>query len=189
MRPAYVRVDLGDPVGNQGPRFVVSPVPFLYHEGELQMARKAELYRATSYSGLRLVLKDKFQIPDSMLPLVTYFKPKKSEIAYEDCYIYRTVPEGAGEPEWRMKARQAIMWAIDEPRVVWPGDSISVNGKSCYSMEELQHELEAIAEQASGKRKTKDQAYQPDYDVLVKEVLSLHPYAVCYENLPKNRKR
>ena len=56
-------------------------------------------------------------------------------------------------------------------------------------MEELQHELEAIAEESSGKRKTKDGAYQPDYDVLVKEVLALHPYVVCYENLPKNRKR
>ena len=189
MRPAYVRVHLGDPAGNQAPRFVVSPVPFLYHEGELQVAGEAKLYRATSYSGLRLVLKDKFQIPDSMLPLARYFKPKKSEIVDEECYIYRTVPEGAGEPEWRMKARQAVMWAIDEPYGGWPGDSISVNGKSCYSMEELQHELEAIAEAASGKRKAKDEAYQPDYDVLVKEVLALHPYVVCYGNLPKNRKR
>ncbi|MBK7417574.1 MAG: hypothetical protein IPJ44_00025 [Nitrospira sp.] len=189
MRPAYVRVDLGDPADNQAPRFVVSPVPFLYHEGELQMSGGAKLYGATSYSVLRLVLKDKFQIPNSMLPLATYFKPKKSEIVYEDCYIYRTVPEGAGEPEWRMKARQAIMWAIDEPRGVWPGDSISVNGKSCYSMEELQHELEAIAEAASGKMKAKDEAYQPDYDVLVKEVLAIHPYVFCYENLSKNRKR
>jgi hypothetical protein len=40
-----------------------------------------------------------------------------------------------------------------------------------------------------GKRKAKDEAYQPDYDVLVKEVLALHPYVVCYGNLPKNRKR
>ena len=119
-----------------------------------------------------------------MLPLATYFKPKKSEIAYEDCYIYRTVPEGTGEPEWRMKARQAIMWTIDEPRGVSPGDSISVNGKSCYSMEELQHELEAIAEAASGKMKTKNEAYQPDY-----EVLAIHPYVFFYGNLPKNRKR
>ena len=188
MRPAFVRVDLG-PVDNRAPRFLVSPVPFLYHEGELQMAGEAKLYRASSYSVLRLVLKDKFQIPDSMLPLAKYFKPKKSEIVYEECYIYRTVPEGAGEPEWRMKARQAIMWAIDEPRGDWPEDSISVNGKSCYSMEELQHELEAIAEAASGKMKAKDEAYQPDYDVLVKEVLAIHPYVFCYENLPKSRKR
>ena len=189
MRPAYVRVDLGDPADNQAPRFVVSPVPFLYHEGELQMAGEAKLYGARSFSVLCVVLKDKFQIPDSMLPLARYFKPRKSEIVDEECYVYRTVPEGAGEPEWRLKARQAVMWAIDEPHGGWPGDSISVNGKPCYSMEELQNELEAIAEEASGKRKTKDEAYQPDYDVLVKEVLALHPYALCYENLPKNRKR
>ena len=156
MRPAYVRVDLG-PVDNRAPRYLVSPVPFLYHEGELQMSGEAKLYGARSYSVLRLVLRDKFQIPDSMLPLARYFKPKKSEIVDEECYIYRTVPEGAGEPEWRMQARQAVMWAIDEPRGVWPGDSISVNGKSCYSIEDLQHELEELLKRpaARGKPKTK----------------------------------
>lgn len=189
MHPAYVRVDLGNPAENEPPSFDISPVPFLYHEGELQMPTEAKIHGAKSYSALCAVLKDEFQIPDAMLPPARYFKPKKVEKADRDGHIYRTVPEGAGEPEWRTKARQAVLWALDEPNWSSPEDNISVHGKHCCSMEELQHELEIIAEKAGGKKRIKGEAYQPDYDVLVKEVLAHHPYVLFYGDLPKTRKR
>jgi hypothetical protein len=78
MRPAYVRVDLGDTSDKGPPRFDISPVPFLYHEGELQMPAEAKIYGSESYSALCAVLKDEFQIPDAMLPPARYFKPKKA---------------------------------------------------------------------------------------------------------------
>jgi hypothetical protein len=56
-------------------------------------------------------------------------------------------------------------------------------------MKELQHELETIAEEAGGKKRIKGEAYQPDYDVLVKEVLAHHPYLLFYGDLPKTLKR
>lgn len=67
MRPAYVRIDLGDPAYKEPPSFDISPVPFLYHEGELQMPAKTKIYGAESYSALCTVLKNEFQIPDAML--------------------------------------------------------------------------------------------------------------------------
>lgn len=189
MRTAYVSIDSGDARGTKSPLFTISPMPFLFHEGEIQLPVGEKIYGAESYSALCAVLKGEFQIPDAMLPPARYFKPKKTEKLDEEGHTYRTVPEGAGEPAWRTKARQAVMWAIDEPDRASSGDYISVNGRPCYSMEELQSELEAVAEGVGGKKKIKGTAYEPDYDVLVKEVLSHHPYVNFYGNVLKQRKR
>jgi hypothetical protein len=108
MRPAYVRVDLGDQDDKELPSFAISPVPFLYHQGELLMPAEAKIYEAESYSALCAILRDEFQIPDAILPPAKYFKPTKAEREereVEESHIYRTVPEGTGEPEWRTKAR------------------------------------------------------------------------------------
>lgn len=56
-------------------------------------------------------------------------------------------------------------------------------------MEELQHELETITEKAGGKKRLAGEAYQPDYDVLVMEVLAHHPHAISYCEFPKTCKR
>lgn len=192
MRTAYVSVYLGDPEDRESPSFAISSVPFLYREGELLMPAEAKMYGAESYSysALCAVLKGEFQIPDAMLPPARYFKPTKAEREDEERHIYRTVPEGAGEPEWRTKARQALLDAVDEAS--WPlleNGKVTVNGKDCFSIEELRHELETIAEQAGGKKRRKGEAYQPDYDVLVKEALARDPYLLHYSDLPKIRKR
>ena len=65
---------------------------------------------------------------------------------------------------------------------------VTVNGKDCFSIEELQHELEDIAEHAGGKKRIRGEAYQPDYDVLVREALARDPFLVQYSGLPKRRK-
>jgi hypothetical protein len=67
MRPAYVRIDLGDPAHKEPPSFGISPVPFLYHEGELPIPTETKMAGAESYSALYAVLKNEFRILDAML--------------------------------------------------------------------------------------------------------------------------
>lgn len=189
MRPAYVRVDLGDPEVKESPSFAISPVPFLYREGEIVQPSKAQLRATDSYSGLCEILKRDFRISEAILPPAKYFKPYKTETENEERYIYRTVPEGAGEPEWRTKARQALLYAVDEAShsLLFGNGTVTVSGRACSSIEELRRELEIIAEDAGGKRKVKGEAYQPDYDVLVKEALERDNYLLHYSGLPKPR--
>ncbi len=189
MRPAYVSVDLGDPDDNEPPRFTITASPLLYREGEPVVSSPTELERANSYRELCAVLKKDFQIPDEMLPSPKYFKPTKIEKEKEERHLYRTVPEGAGEPEWRTKARQALLDAIDEASwSLLDNGKVTVNGKDCCSVEELQQELEDIAEQASGKKRIKGEPYQPDYGVLVKEALARDPFVLQCSGIPKRRK-
>lgn len=190
MRVAYVRVDLGDPGDNEPPGFTISTVSFLYREGELIPA-KEKTYSASSYSALCALLKNDIHIPETMIPQARYFKPSKSEREDEEWHIYRTVPKMAGEPEWRTKARQALLDAVDEASesLLFGNGKVTVNGRDCFSIEELQHELEAIGEEAGGKKRIKGEAYQPDYDVLVKEALARDPYLLHYSGLPKTRKQ
>ena len=105
-------------------------------------------------------------------------------------YIYRTVPKGAGEPEWRMKARQALLDAVDEvsQASLFGNGKVVVNGKDCSTIQALRHELEKLAEDAGDKRRIKGEAYQPDYDVLVEEALQRDTYLIYYSGLPKTRK-
>lgn len=191
MRIAYVRVDLRDSEDREPPSFAISLVPFLYHEGDLLMPADAKMFGAESYAALCAVLKGEFQISDAMLPPTRYFKPTKAEREDEKRHIYRTVPEGAGEPEWRTKARQALLEAVDEASwsLLLGNGKVTVNGKDCFSIEELRHELEIIAEEAGGKKKRKGESYQPDYDVLVKEALARDSDLLHYSGLPKIRKR
>ncbi len=189
MRVAYVSVDLGDPDAHLPLTFTVSPVPLLYHEGELLTSFKTVLKSTDSYSALCSILKQDFQIPESMLPTEKYFKPNKAEKEKEERNIVRTVPEGAGEPEWRLKARQALLDAVDEASSSLLVDGkATVNGNDCFSLEELRKELEAVAEKAGGKKKIKDKPYQPDYEALVQEALTRVPDLLHYSGLPKTRK-
>ena len=190
MRVAYVRVDFGDPADKEPPVFIVSPVPFLSNlYGDDVRPTKEELKGADSYSVLCAVLLQDFHIPKAMLPPAKYFKPTRSEKEREESRIYRTIPQGAGEPDWRIRARQALVWAVEEARWSLGNGAVSVQGKHCYSLDELRHELEAVAEKAGDKKRIKGEVYQPDYDVLVQEVLANDAYLVQYSGLPKTRKR
>lgn len=164
MRPAYVRVDLGDTQDNGHPSFVVSPVPFLYREGEIILPPKERTYTAQSYSELCALIKAGFEISEDMIPQARYFKPSKVERENDAGHIYRTVPKGAGEPEWRTRARQALLDAIDEASQssLFGNGKVVVNGKDCSTIQTLRHELEKLAEDAGGKRRIEGEAYQPD---------------------------
>lgn len=189
MRPAYIRVELDDPGDAKAPGFIVSPVPFVWHYGDILIPTKSVQRKATSYSELCTILTKDFHIPTTLLPPEKYLKPTRAE-RDEDCRnIYRIVPEGTGEPEWRTKARRAIIGLLEEDETRFEKGQVSINNRICYSLEELRKELEAVAEHASGRNKIRSEAYQPDYDVLVKEILRGYtPLLECVE-LPKSRKK
>lgn len=186
MRPAYVRVDLDD---NELPNFVISPVPFLCFYGEEVRPTKTEMKAASSYSEMCAILEQDFHIPSTMLPPSKYFKRTAAEKANDEWHLYRTVPQGAGEPIWRTKARQALFETMEA--AIWSiGDgTITINEKRCHSLDELEGELESIAEAAGGKKRIKSESYQPDYDVLVKEALARHADLLQYSRLPKSSTR
>ena len=191
VRTAYVRIDLGDPdETTDGMNFLISQTPFLYREGELVVPSNTQIYKANSYSELWAILKSEFQIPRSMLPNKMYFKPSEIEDENQESHIYRTVPEGTGEPEWRTRARQALLDAVDQ--VSWafrPGDGkVEINGTCCHSIEELRHELELLAQEAAGKEFIDGKPYQPDYEVMVTEALTRDDYLLRYSGLPKSNK-
>jgi hypothetical protein len=186
MRPAYVRVELGDPDEAQAPSFTISPVPFLTLYGEDLRPTKAERKTAESYQELRRILMNDFQIALSLLPSAKYFEPNPAERAEDARDIYRTVPEDFGEPQWRTEARNAVVYALEEAD--YANGQVQVNDRHSYSLQELQQELEAIAEAAGGKTQIKGEPYQPDYDVLVKEVLSSYSGLLAYVGLPRIRK-
>ena len=166
---AYIRVEWGDDEEEQAPSFFISPVPFLMLDGEYVRPTNAEGKVAASHQELCQILTGEFEIPADCLPPLEYFQPNSDEREEELYYIDRIVPEGAGEPEWRIKARKAVAKALDTADIT--RGQICVNGCSCDTLEELQHVLEAVAEKAGGKQRIKGEPYQPDYDVVVKEVL------------------
>ena len=75
MRPAYIRVDQGDTQDKRHLSFVVSPVPFLYREGEILIPPKERTYTAQSYSELCALIEVGFEISEDMIPQARYFKP------------------------------------------------------------------------------------------------------------------
>lgn len=190
MRPAYIRVELGDLEDSEGPKFLVSPDPFLYREGELLLTVNTRRYDARSHSELCEVLAKEFHIPRPMLPAARYFKPTKAEVASGERYVYRTAPEGAGEPGWRIRARQALLDAVD--RASWSmltDGRPMVNGNYCNSIEELEHGLAGVAQSAGGREKQGEDLFQPDYDVLVKEALTRDDYLLRHSGLPRKAKK
>lgn len=190
MRPAYVRVDIGYSEDNSGPLFAISPLPFLYRQGELLLPTDVKTYEAETYSALCVVLTNEFHIPQAMLPPAKYFKPSKAEQQNEEWHIYRIVPEGAGDPIWRTKAHQALIHALDEAHesLIHGNGKVTLNGKDCFSIEDIEEELTAIAQAAGGRARSEGEPYQPDYDVLVKEVLRRDAYLIEHSGLRKKRK-
>lgn len=190
MRPAYVRGDLIDSEANSEPLFVISPLPFLYRQGELLIPVDIKTYEAKTYSALCAVLVNEFHIPEAMLPPAKYFKPTKDERANRECYIYRVVPDGAGEPVWRTRAHQAVIHALDEAHdsSSFGNGKITITGKDCFSIEEIEEELIVIAEVAGGRARIEGEPYQPDYHTLVKEALGRDAYLIEHSGLRKKRK-
>lgn len=187
LKPAYVRVDLDDIQAT----YLISPAPFLYREGEVFLPSNMEMYGARSYSALRAVLQTDFNIPASMVPSARYFMPNKSEVAGGILSFYRVAPEDAGEPEWRTRARQALLDAVDDASAsVLVGDGrVEVKGIYCSSIEALRNELLNLAKEAGGKTGARGESYQPDYDVLVEEALQRDGFLLHHSGLPKKQRR
>lgn len=189
MRPAYVRVELGDPEDRKAYSFVISPVPFVWLYGDTLIPTKSEQRKATSYAELCTILANDVHIPKTLLPPEKYFKPTRAE-KQEECWdVHRTVPEGTGEPAWRRDARHALIVLLEEAQFSSEKGVVSINDRHCYSLEELQQELEAVAEQAGGRKKIKGRAYQFDYDVLVKEILKGYADLLAHVELPRKRRK
>jgi hypothetical protein len=190
MRPAYVRVDISDSETNSESLFAISPLPFLYCQGELLIPVDIKTYEAKSYSAVCAVLANEFHIPEAMLPSAKYFEPTKDERANRECYIYRVVPDGEGVPVWRTRAHQAVIHALDEAHEssIFGNGKITINGKDCFSIEEIEDELTVIAEVAGGRARIEGEPYQPDYHTLVKEALSRDAYLIEHSRLRKKRK-
>ena len=185
LKPVYVEVELSDSEDNPGPTFVISPAPFVMLHGEyLSPTTTAE-----SYSQLCLILRQDFQIPEDLIPPENYFGPTSDESEAEAYAIYRTVPEGMGEPEWRTDVRNAVIQALEEADFFSDRAKISMDGNHYYSLEELQLELEDIAEAAGGKTRISGEPYQPDYDVLVKEIIANYSAFIRHNGLPRRTKK
>lgn len=187
LRPAYVRVDLDDKQAT----YLISPVPFLYREGELFFPAHMKMHEARTYSALRTVLQTDFHIPASMVPPARYFRPNKSEIAGGVLSLYRVAQNGAGEPEWRTRARQALLDAVTDASISMKiGDGrVEVNGIYCSSIEAIRNELLSLAKKAGGQRDASGGGYQPDYDVLVEEALQRDDFLLHHSGLPKQQRR
>ena len=183
MQPAY------DEDGKSKPSFTVSPVPFRVWYGDDIRPTRDESVVVRTYFELRKVLSSQFRIPTQLIPPRRFFKPSRDEKAEEVELIYRTVPEGLGEPEWRSEARHAVMAALDEAEFQGASGVISVEGVHFHSVEELQQGLEKIAERAGGRKLIKGEAYQPDYEEIVKKVLSGNSNLLDFIRLPRKKHR
>lgn len=186
LRPAYVRVNLEDGQTT----YVLSPAPFLYRDGEMILPANIKTHEVQSYSALRTVLQNDFNIPASMVPATRYFRPNKSEITEGVLILYRTAPKGAGEPEWRTRARQALHDAVADASISMKiGDGrVDVNGIYCSSIESLRDELLTLAKEAGGGTGVSAESYQPDYDVLVEEALQRDSFLLHHSGLPKKQR-
>ncbi len=172
MRPVYVRVELYDEENPSERTYTLSPVPFRQRFGEDIRPTKKEKTIVTTYADLRKTLLKKFGIPRNLIPFRKYFDPTPEEIEEEASTLYRTLPEGLGEPECMVRAKQAIRDILDDATLTSEErGGIEIEGTMCSSMDDLRRELETIAENAGGKRKTPAEPYGPQYDDLVDSVL------------------
>jgi hypothetical protein len=189
MRPVYVRVEFEDQENLSERSYTLSPVPFWMREGEDIRPTIKEKTIVTTYTDLRKTLLTKFGIPRNLIPSRKYFDLTPAEAAEEVFEIHRTVPEGCGEPEWLTKAFQAVRDALDEAEFSKERGSIELNGTLCFSMDEVRHELERIAENAGGKRKTSVEPYGPRYEDLVDHVLLEYSREFTWLGLKGKRRR
>lgn len=188
MRTAYVKVDLDNSGDPEYADYVVSPVPFVWHYGDILIPAKSAQRTAGSYTELCSILKKEFQIPESLLPPAKYFRPTRTEKLAECLDVYRAVPEGTGEPEWQMIARQAIIAAVEHDDTIFEKGRIVLNDRVCYSMQEFRLELEKVAEQAGGRQPINRDAYQPDYNGLVTEILKGYSALLAHTELPMSKR-
>ena len=188
MRPVYVEVDIDDAEGETEWHYTVSLVPFRYSYGELVSSKKNETKSANSYDELRKILVNEYRVPQDLVPSASYFDPTTEELEEQAFAIYRTVPEGMGEPDWRINARAAVLEELDQADFAMNAGVISINGRHCYSFEELKQELEKVAEEAGGKQRIPGEPYQPDYDVVVNEAIGANLEWLSTINLPKKRR-
>lgn len=172
IRPVYVRVEenSADPSEQT---YTLSPVPFWERCGEDVRPTKEEKTIVTTYADLRKTLLKKFGIPRDLIPFREYFDPTQDELSYGPSY--RTVPEGLGEPGWRVQAEQALRDALDEALFSDESGVIELNGTRCFSIDQVRHELEQIAESAGGKE-TPGEPYGAKYEELIDDILREFPW-------------
>lgn len=188
MHTAYVKVDPDNSGDPEFANYVVSSVPFVWHYGDILIPAKSEQRTAGTYTDLCSILKQEFQIPESLLPPAKYFRPTRAEKLAECSDVYRVVPEGTGEPEWQMIARQAIISVLEDNDTIFEKGRVVLNDRVCYSMQEFRLELEKVAEQAGRRQRINLDAYQPDYHGLVTEILTGYSALLAHTELPMRKR-
>ncbi len=189
MRPVYVRVEFADEEKRSKRTYTLSPVPFWMREGEDVRPTNKEKTIVTTYADLKKTLLTKFGIPRDLIPPRKYFDPTPEEIKDEETSLYRTLPEGLGEPEWRVQAEQAVRDALEDATIAMERGRIEIEGTICSSMDDLRRELEKIAESADGKRKKPGELYGPKYEDLVDSVLLEYSREFTWLGLKGKRRR
>jgi hypothetical protein len=188
MDPAYIKVEVRDSYGSRSTAFLISPIPFVWTYGEIIIPSKAILKTADCYDRLAEILRNDFKIPQSFIPPEECFRPTQDEEQEECSGVYRIVPEGYGESECRMEVRQAIIELLEGDETQFLKGEVLINDRRCQSLEELREELEAVAEEAGGRKRMEGEPYQPDYDVLVQQILRGYSDRLNYHDLPKKRR-
>jgi CheY-like chemotaxis protein len=193
VRPVYVRVELYDEEDPPERIFTLSPVPFWEGlNGDIRPT-KEESTIVTTYADLRQTLLKKFGIPRDLIPFREFFDPTPEEMRNEETVLYRTLPEGLGEPEWRTRADQAVRETLEEAitnaffatgRV-----GIEIDQTFCTAMDALRCELEKIAEDAGGKPNTPDEPYGPNYQDLVDGILSEYSKELIWLGVKGKKRR
>lgn len=173
--PVYVRVELNGEDNTSERTYTLSPVPFWEGpDGDIRPTKEEKTIVAT-YADLRKTLLTKFNIPRDLIPFREFFDPTPEEIERDETRLYRTLPEGLGEPEWRIQAEQAIRDALDEALFSGEYGAIELNRRRCFSMDQVRHELEQIAESAGGKE-TPGEPYSAKYGELIDNILRDYPW-------------
>lgn len=173
IRPVYVRVELNGEDNTSERTYTLSPVPFWEgFDGDIRPTKEEKTIVAT-YAGLRKTLLTKFNIPRDLIPFREFFDPTPED--RDETRWYRTLPEGLGEPEWRVQAEQAIRDALDEASFSGEYGAIELNRTRCFSMDQVRHELEQIAESAGGKE-TPGEPYGAKYEELIDSILRDYPW-------------
>ncbi len=148
---AYVQVHI-DQASEKPSHFSVNRIPFTeyrLHPGQPIPVDK--LY--SSYEKLRRGLLKDFNISSDDVPPEEYFNPTPDEIEYGEDPILRVVPIQPEEMSWEKDARVAVQRALEGAQWNYEDKTVTIydrddprTNQTVESLEELQTELETIAE-------------------------------------------
>lgn len=150
----YVQVHI-DPESDKPSYFSVNRIPFTeyrLHPG--QTIPMDKLY--SSYDKLMRGLLTDFRISSVDVPPQEYFEPTPDELEYGEDPILRVVPAEPQEMTWEKDARVAVQHALESAHWDYENQTVTIYDRDnprmnrvVESFEELQTELEAIADVGS----------------------------------------